>query len=120
MPTEDREDILTLLSGSTKSFEVELQDENDEPEDLTGATDASLRIVLSSKDPSGTVILDRSKTAFNLAIGTGKLVASFPVPADADLPAGRFIGQVAVEINGAWFHSDWFPVVIKPKIAPTS
>lgn len=118
----DRDDVLRLLSGSARSFEVYLLDDHDAPEDLSGATEARLRIARDSSDAANTAILDRSTADSNLAINPGesKLVASYPVPADANLPLGRFIGQASVRISGAWYDCDPFHVEVLPQIAPHS
>lgn len=118
----DADDVLTIQAGSQKSFEVFLVDDRDLPEDLTGATAARLRIAADVTDAAGTAVLDRSTSASNLAISIAdsKIVASFPIAADADIAPARYVGQASFQIGGAWFHTDWFYVDVLPQIAPTS
>lgn len=113
---------MTLLSGSQKSFEIALFDDRDEPEDISGATAARFRVVADTGDVAGSTILDRSTSSSTLAINTSqsKLVGSFLSSADANLPAGRYVGQASLLIAGSWFHTDWFFVDILEKIAPNS
>ena len=110
-------DELTLIAGSSKSFVLNLVDENDEVEDLSSAQAATL--VITDSLVNGNEVLLRKTANGNLTIGEGKLTATI-TQAEADgLEPGLYIAEVAIRFGATdWFHSDAFYVRILRSVAP--
>lgn len=114
------ERTLEILQGSVRSYDIELVDGNDVAEVLTGATDATFR-VLADPDVATSPIIDQDTTVGDLAISipnskvTGTLTQ---VQADALIP-GLYVGQVGIKISGSWLYTEPFHVRIKDSFAPT-
>ena len=114
------ETLLELIQGSVKPFDVFLFDEEDHAEDLSTATDATLRIMKYIEDEAANAILDVD-TAGELSIdaANSKLICAITtVQADA-LPVGRFVAQANVKFGGKWFTTDPFHVLVSKRFAPT-
>ncbi len=117
----DREDVLVLVQGSARPFELRFLDEHDNSEDLSNVAAATLRIVGDPSDPGGTEILSRSTAASNLSIDSAesKIVGTLE-QAEADaLPTGIFIAAASVQFAGGseWHDTDPIHCVITPAIA---
>ena len=113
------ERTLELIQGSVRPFSIELYDENDTAENLTGATDATFRVLADPDDPSSPVIdLDTGSANLSIDIVNAKLVGTLSqVEADA-LEPGLYVGQAAIKISGSWLFTLPFHVRIKDSFAP--
>lgn len=110
-------EILEIVQGSVKPFEVLIKDENENPEDLSGAVSATLSIK-EDIDQSATVLF-RSTDAGNLTIDipNSKLQATLlQAEADAFVP-GDYIGGINVKIGTEWFPSDPFIIRILARVS---
>ena len=111
---------LELLQGSVRPFNIELKDGADEPEVLTGATDATFR-VLADPEVATSPIIDMDTTVGDLAIDipNSKLTGTLS-QSDADaLTPGVYVGQAGIKISGSWLYTEPFHVRIKDSFAPT-
>lgn len=118
MPLTDQE--LLLVIESDKGFEVVFVDDEDELEDLTGATAASfvMRETLTGSD----LLVRRTDTAtLTLDTANSKVVATAITPLErATLTAGVFLGFAAFKLaSGKWYHAEPFRVRLVTSKAPT-
>ena len=114
------EKTLTLLQGSVRSFDINLVDGNDTAEVLTGASDATFR-VLADPEVATAPIIDQDTTVGDLTIdiSNSKLTGTLTqVQADA-LEPGLYVGQVGIKISGSWLFTDPFHVRVQDSFAPT-
>jgi len=111
----DSLDLLTLVVGSTRPFEIEIADKNNEDLDLTGVTRASFRIADSVE--STTYVLELDTDEGDLAVGSGKLTGSMTQTQADALTTGEYVAEASLLIDGGWQHTDIFHVRIRPAIA---
>lgn len=110
-------DELTLIAGSSKSFKINLVDENNEVEDL-GAAEAATLVITDSLVGGNEVLLRKTADA-NLSIGEGELTATISQVEADGLEPGLYIAEVAIRFGPTdWFHSDPFYVRILRSVAP--
>lgn len=100
-------DVLYLVVGSAFSIELELLDDRDEAEDLTGAT--ILAFAVQTKYAGGDDIL-RVTTGFTIS-GNKVTVPVTQAKADA-LRIGRFVGGLKLQISTKDYLTDPFHVDI--------
>ena len=112
---------LVITVGSSQSLELQLLDEHDAPEVLSGADRASFAVRESLG--AATNVLLRSTAApatLTLAPTTGLLTATLTgAEADALVP-GLYVGEVGVRFGSddQWKFSEPFRVRIQPAGAP--
>jgi hypothetical protein len=112
---------LVLIQGSTKDFDILLFDQNDSPESLAGADQATFAV--KETVDAGTNILLRRTADANLTItaASGKLTATLTQVESDALKPGTYIGEAAVRFPGPkWLHTDPFFVRIQPPVAPNT
>jgi len=114
------ERTLTLLQGSVRSFDIGLVDSNEVAEVLTGATDATFR-VLADPDDATSPIIDQDTTVADLVIDipNSKLVGTLTQSQADALDPGLYIGQAGIKIAGSWLYTEPFHVRIQDSFAPT-
>lgn len=113
------EKTLTLLQGSVRPFDIVLYDGNDELEDLTGATDATFRVLADPEDASSPIIDIDTDGDLAINISSSKLTGTLSQDDADDLAPGLYVGQVGIKISGSWLYTDPFHVRIKDSFAPT-
>lgn len=114
----EQPDTLTLIMGSTVPFDVYLFDEEDVAEDLSAVTAATFIVKPSAVSP--TFVLKRQTASGNLTVNAdeAKLTATITQAEANGLVAGMYVGEVALQIGGAWRHTDPFFVRVVPSMAP--
>lgn len=114
----DQPDTLEIVRGSVMPFDVYIFDEEGVAEDLSAVTAASLIVKPSAESP--TQVFKRQTSAGNLTVDAenSKLVGTLTQAEANGLVAGLYIGEVALQIGGAWRHSDPFYVRVAPSMAP--
>lgn len=114
------ERTLEIIQGSVRPFDIALVDGSDVAEVLTGATDATFR-VLADPDDATSPVIDQDTTTGDLVISipNSKLTGTLTqAQADALVP-GLYVGQAGIKIAGSWLFTEPFYVRIKDSFAVT-
>lgn len=117
----DLSEVLTLVKGSVKPFDVYLFNENDSPESLAGADEATFTV--KDGPSSAASILTRSRAGGTLTIdvANSKLTMTLSQGEADGLTPGEYIGDLAIRFgSGNWFHADLIRVRITPSFAAHS
>lgn len=115
------DDELVIDIGSTEPFDVLLRTQAGLPEALGSADRASLAIRASESSPD--ILLQRSTNTGTATIvataSESKVTCTLALQESEELPAGTFVGQLAVRFgtDANWKYSFFFPVRFRRPIA---
>ncbi len=109
---------LVLVVGSTTAFEIHLEDQNGQPEDLSAVAAASFTIRESVNSTATILARATSTTTLTIDVPGHRLVGTLTQgEADALLP-GSFIGEAALRFGATdWRHTDRIAVRILKQVA---
>lgn len=115
----DVNEVLVLLKGSTKPFDIFIFNQDDQPEVLSAFDAATFSI---REEESGPDIVLLRTADVNLAIDTAnaKLTGTLSQPQADALKVGPMVGDVALRetSSGKWFHLDRIRVRVLNGFAP--
>lgn len=108
---------LTILQGSTRSFIINLVNENDIAEDLSAVDKAVFAMKEAVSDT--TDLLNRNTDDSNITVGASSITCSLTAEEADDLLPGTYIAQVFLRFGSEslWFATDPFKVVVVAAIA---
>ncbi len=117
--TADINEVLILIKGSTKPFDVYLYDANDAAENLAPFDQATLA-VREEESGANQLLRKTSDATLSISVSASKLIAVLTqVEADALVP-GLYVADVALRETSTqkWIHTDRFKVRVVNSMAP--